>query len=429
MRLHRAVLHPTMTSGARLLSHAHRMARNTRTRSSTSTLWWLLAALASTPLHAQSSAGSVNIWTARDVTIAAVPGAPLVRVGIWDSGVDTMLFIGRLARDPRGQAAIRGYDSFKRRQDTPMEQIPAALRDRRDELNALVQAFDDLDTGVDSPAARALAARLKTTSAAERAAGEQEFSRWTGYAHGTSVADAALGGNAQAALVIARMEWWHGTPPVPCWTRELANREAESIRDLLAFLVASGARVVNMSWGRYERSYLRNLEQCAPQLAIAERAAIARYSVDTVRAVLRAGMQAAPQVLFVGASGNEGTSVQQSNPATRLSLPNFVLVGALAPDGRKTIFSNAGPEVTLYANGWRVPGRLPGGAEGFGTGTSMAAPLVTNAAAKMLTVNAQLSGADLRRLLEQTADTNATGQRMLHTARAVAAAREAIRTR
>jgi subtilisin family serine protease len=138
-------------------------------------------------------------------------------------------------------------------------------------------------------------------------------------------------------------------------------------------------------------------------------------------------MKAAPQVLFVGAFDNEGKSVSASDPATRFAAPNFILVGAVDRAGAKAEFSNIGPEVTLYANGWRLAGRAPGGTTTFGTGTSMAAPVVTNAAAKMLAVNPSLTGADLRRILEQTADTNSAGLKLLHTARAVQAARAAGR--
>lgn len=119
----------------------------------------------------------------------------------------------------------------------------------------------------------------------------------------------------------------------------------------------------------------------------------------------------------------------ESNPATLLSLPNFLLVGAVRQDGTKAEFTNIGSHVTIYANGWRVPGRLPGGAIGFGTGTSMAAPLVTNAAAKMLAVNPDLTGADLRRLIEASATPNAAGLPLLHPAAAVAAAQAAGRGR
>lgn len=378
-----------------------------------------------TAAHAQTSGAAAGFWPARDITIPPDPGAAPVRIGVWDSGVDTTLFAGRLARDSAGRALIRGYDAFKRRQDRPLAVLAPELLDRQNELNAALQAFDDLDSRVESPAAAAMTERLAELSEAEQDAFYGDIGSWSGYAHGTGVADIAVTGNARAEIVIARMEWWHGSPPVPCWTRELALREAESIGDLLRFIVESGARVVNLSWGRFERSYVSNLKECAPDMPEADRLALARFTVDTIRAVLQAGMASAPDVLFVGAAGNEGRTVAAANPATRFSLPNFLLVGAVDHEGNATDFTNTGPEVTLYANGHRVPARLPGGAPSFPSGTSMATPLVANAAAKVLAMNPQLSGAELRTLLEQTADTNAGGLRLLHTRRAVEAARQA----
>ncbi len=141
---------------------------------------------------------------------------------------------------------------------------------------------------------------------------------------------------------------------------------------------------------------------------------------------MQKGMRSAPNVLFVGAAGNSGTTMDKANPATRFSLPNFLLVGAVDRNGAKAKFTNTGPEVTLYANGERVPARLPGGEMSFPSGTSMAVPNVTNTAAKMLAIAPGLTGAQLRRLLEETADINATGQKLLFPARAVDAARATL---
>jgi hypothetical protein len=381
---------------------------------------WLLSGLA---FAAFARDGASTFWEARDVAVSAAADKVPVRIGIWDSGVDLGLFPEQVARDADGRPLVRGYDAFKQRQDTPMAVLPDAILARQDELNGILRALDDRDSGVESPGARDIAALMKAQSPAEADAFDDVTGRWSGYVHGMAIADIALRGLPGARIVVARQQWWHGRPPVPCWTRELADREAESIGELLAFLVDNGARVVNMSWGRAERAYLGNLKACAPQMPEDERKALARYTVERIREVLQQGMRAAPEVLFVGAAGNAGASLQDENPATRFSLPNFILVGAVDRHGAATEWTNTGAEITLFANGDRVPARLPGGSASFPSGTSMAAPLVANAAARMLTVAPQLSGARMRELLESTATPNATGQPLLHVGHAVEAAR------
>lgn len=376
-----------------------------------------------TILSSMLACGCATAPSAETTAATALP----VRIAIWDSGVDPSLFVGRLALDANGKPLVRGNNAFKLREDTPLAILPEALSRRRDALLEDLVALDDLNDGVDSPAAKEIDARLKAMSKQEQASFDEDIGRISGYAHGTNVADIALDGNSDARIVIVRNEWWHGSPPEPCWSRELAEREAAAMREQLDFIAASGARVVNMSWGRFEKSYLDNLEACAPQLPLAEREALARHSVESIRQVLMDGMQAAPDVLFVGAAGNAGSSLKQANPATRFSLPNFILVGAVNKAGKSADYTNTGPEVVLYANGERVPGRLPGGRMSYGTGTSMATPIVSNAAARMLAANPALSGAELRTLLERTTDRNAEGLRLLNASRAIAAARDGVR--
>ena len=64
---------------------------------------------ASTGAPAQSATSPDDtFWASRDVRIPADPKVPVVRIAIWDSGVDTTLFDKQLARDPNGQPIVRG---------------------------------------------------------------------------------------------------------------------------------------------------------------------------------------------------------------------------------------------------------------------------------------------------------------------------------
>lgn len=373
------------------------------------------------PASAKEPSG---FWEAREIAGSELADAASVRIGIWDSGVDLTLFPDRVAVDLADRPLVRGYDAFKLRQDSPTAVLPADLAGRMDELNRDLAAFDDVNDGLATPAAEAFMARYEAMTDSQRAQYEADLSRWSGYVHGTGVADIAMRGLPRAQLVVARMEWWHGSPPVPCWSRELADREAASIGDLLDFLVRSGARVVNMSWGRFETSYISNLEECAPQMSEDDRRALARYTVDTIRSVLKSGMEKAPHVLFVAAAGNAGKALESENPATRFTLANLLLVGALNARGELADYSNTGQEVSLHANGYRVPARMPGGYPSHPSGTSMATPIVTNAAAKIMAVEPDLSGAELKDILLATANNNSTGQRLLHPQRALAEARQ-----
>jgi subtilisin family serine protease len=78
--------------------------------------------------------------------------------------------------------------------------------------------------------------------------------------------------------------------------------------------------------------------------------------------------------------------------------------------------------VVVHANGYQVHSVIPGGETLAESGTSMAAPQVTNLAAKMLAVNPRLQPVEVIAAIRQTADKTADGRRTLvHPAKALAA--------
>ena len=171
----------------------------------------------STSALAQDTA---DFWAARDTVLAHGPGHSNVRVGIWDSGVDTTLFRDKLARDANGTLILGGYDAFKERQDIPMAVLPDSIAARSSELGRQLRALDDLGDGIDSEEAMAFKAWIDAQAPEEQDRSYASIDRYSGYVHGTAVADIALAGLADAEIVIARMEWWHGSPPLPCWCQD-----------------------------------------------------------------------------------------------------------------------------------------------------------------------------------------------------------------
>ncbi len=383
----------------------------------------LLAAYDSV-LAGRTIASKPDIWAARSVTLTPADRPAAVRIGIWDSGLDTTLFAGQLARDSRGRALVIAYDRHFQRTDTPMAVLPPALLSRRDEMSRLFRGLGDLDANMDTPDARYTRDRMATLSADSIALYTDWQDQWNGYSHGTVVTSVAVAGNPAARVVLGRMEFSSSAIPDPCPSRANAEREAAMLVRIARFFAEQKVRVVNMSWGRPESGFLGELERCAAAMPSPERAAIARYAVDTLRRAMTGAMRASPDILFVAAAGNAGNNTAFNDFALRIDLPNMLIVGAVDRAGDEVSFTNTGPLVRLYANGYLVETIAPGGGTEQSSGTSFAAPAVVNTVSKMLAVQPGLTTDALMAILIRTADVQGSrGIRLLNPAKAVAEAR------
>ncbi len=155
--------------------------------------------------------------------------------------------------------------------------------------------------------------------------------------------------------------------------------------------VEEGATVINMSYGPEEPSR-SNLWHAAAYRRFFERMA-----------------ELHPNVVFVAAAGNESGELDGENyyPGG-IDLPNVITVGAIDHTGDAARFSNTtsgNGEVTLAAPGVKVPvGVDPTTDQVFNaSGTSFAAPMVTGAIALIQSINPDLTAAEVRQLLEDTA--------------------------
>jgi subtilisin family serine protease len=148
------------------------------------------------------------------------------------------------------------------------------------------------------------------------------------------------------------------------------------------YAVANGARVINASW-----------------------------SVPVQSEALAFAIQNAARrgVLIVAAAGNQGkpSSASPEFPAS-YDLPNVISVAATDQRGRLAGFSNYGHRIDLAAPGDSIYSTVPAGINPRGydyySGTSMAAPFVTGAAALYLARYPQSSVARMRGALLRTVD-------------------------
>ena len=193
--------------------------------------------------------------------------------------------------------------------------------------------------------------------------------------HGTHVAGviaAAIDGSGTEGLAPDAL-----ILPVRVLDRYGSGEDAVIAQGIL-WAVRNGAKVINLSLGGTDRD---------PLLA------------DAVNIAVSAG------VVVVAAAGNSGMSGEVMYPAAH---PTVVAVAATGPDDRTAVFSTRGDYVDIAAPGVMILSTVPGGAHRFESGTSMAAPFVS-AAAAILLQGSRTSAEAVALLLESAHDLDEPG--------------------
>ena len=338
-----------------------------------------------------AQAPRVDRWSERLVTLSASDRATPVNVGIWDSGVDMALFKA---------AAARGLAFGDQGQAVPDLLRPlGAAQSRWPQLRGLAKGSMDLRAALDTEDSRQLKRTIASLKPDQVKGFQEDAALVSLYTHGTHVAGIAVEGNPFARVYPVSMHWGHTFPPVKP-TMELSQRSAANYRAIVAGLKAAGVRVVNMSWrygpGAYEGLLAVHGVGKDPE----ERKKLAREMFGIERDALKAAFESAPEILFVAGSGNEDNNADFSEyiPAG-FELPNLITVGAVDMSGEETSFSTFGKTVVVHANGFEVDSFIPGGERMKFSGTSMAAPQVTNLAAKLLALDPKLTPVQLKSLI------------------------------
>ncbi len=373
---------------------------------------------------------NVNIWTARAVNLTNERKLTPVVVGIWDSGLDVKVFPKQLfvnrAEKPNGKDNDKngfvadvngiGFDLEEKRTADILRPLNESRAKEYLDFIKESQGFADLKAGIDNEATRALKMKMQSEKPDDFAKSANRNRFFAGYTHGTEVSGVAVEGNPAARILTARVTFRdeNGKRDAFPFTEEFVRRNASNWKATIDYFKAHGVRVVNMSWKSDPQEITENLEKFKIGKDAAERRQIANQRFAILRNALYEAIKNAPEILFVTAAANDDSNSDFNEviPAS-FDLPNLLTIGAVDASGAAANFTNFGKTVTLFANGVDVESVAPGGEREKVSGTSFAAPQVTNLAAKLFALNPKLSVAEAIKFIREGAEPSSSDKRLM----------------
>jgi hypothetical protein len=369
-----------------------------------------------TPYIAAHNVQKPDIWEAREVTLTAGQKVTPVRIGIWDSGVDTSLFPNQLFTDPApGAHSPHGlaYDMQGALYNGDLQPLTPEQKELYPKVLGLEQGLLDLYSSIDSPAASEAKKTLASMPPDQLAPFLKQLNFLGQWMHGTHVAGIAVRGNPAAQIVVA--QFYDSLPEIPFAPSEKwANTFKADFQQVGDYFRTNNVRVVNMSWGDDVAEIELWLTKTSAEKDPVARKQFASAIYKIWRESVENAIRSAPNTLFVCAAGNSDSNAGfLGDVPASLHLPNMIAVGAVDQAGEETSFTSYGDTVIVDADGFQVESYVPGGTRLKFSGTSMASPNVVNLAAKLIALDPSLTPEQTIALIKQGADRSADGRRNL----------------
>jgi subtilisin family serine protease len=358
-----------------------------------------------------------DIWAVREVTLSNDDHLTKVLIGIWDSGFDPSLYPENLYTYPNSTPypahglafTDDGYPS-----DSPLFPLTPEQKQQYPDVSENLEAMSDLQAGIETPVTEAFKKRVAQMPKDDVKTMFERLSFFGNMAHGTHVAGIAVRGNPAAQLVVFRFNdglsrELHFQP-----STDWALRMAANFKQIGHFCAEHNVRAVNLSWSDDPREFEEWLSRTKGNQTPDERKKEALQLYSIWKQAIIDAMTTAPNTLFVAAAGNADSDAGflEDVPAS-LELPNLITVGATNQAGDATSFTSYGKTVVVYASGYHVESFIPGGKRVRFSGTSMAAPHVTNLAAKLFAVDPSLTAQRAKDLIISGATSSPDGKRKL----------------